>query len=78
MVSGPRGAWIRIQTHGLMIQDGRVMMVVGMTGMSRIRFRHADEAGEATDCQLPMVPFGKHICKTDAFLTSRNEGRAWV
>jgi hypothetical protein len=66
-VSGLKGAWIQIQTHGLMKQDARAMMVVGMTGMSWTRFRHADEAGEATDCQLPMVLFGKHVLQNLCF-----------
>jgi hypothetical protein len=46
---------MQIQTHGSMTQDARAMMVLGMTGMSRTRFRHADEAGEATYGQLPIV-----------------------
>jgi hypothetical protein len=44
---------IQIQTRGLLIQDARVMMGVGRTGMSQTQFRHADEPGETKACQLP-------------------------
>jgi hypothetical protein len=58
---------MQIQTHGSMTQDARAMMVLGMTGMSRTRFRHADEAGEATYGQLPMFLFGNQILQNRCF-----------
>jgi hypothetical protein len=58
---------MQIQTHGSMKQDARSMMVVGRTSMSQTQFRRVDEAGEATDCQLPMLVFGGRVLQDRCF-----------